>query len=161
MSVRATIACQFDPGKKRQIIRQRLFVPGIDRNACEDLATSRRSTHLKTGALWQGGQVLVWTPARAGEQLILSFTVAEYGDYGVLLACMLCPNGGTFRATVDGDDVLFNGQESVNLATPHHVQSRIVGAQFRHLSAGKHELTLIALEADKPIGLDFIGFRKN
>jgi len=130
-------------------------------HACEDLATSRRSTRLKTGGLWQGGQVLVWTPARAGEQLTLSFTLAEDGDYGVLLACMFRPDGGALRATVDGDDVLFNGQESVNLAIPHHVQSRVVGAQFRRLSPGKHALTLTALESDRPIGLDFIGFRKN
>ena len=69
--------------------------------------------------------------------------------------------GGTFRATVDGDDILFNGQESINLAIPHHVQSRVVGAQLRHLSAGKHTLTLTALQSDNPIGLDFVGFRKN
>ena len=130
-------------------------------HACEDLATSRTSARLDTGGLWQGGRVLVWTPAKAGEKLELSFTVTEDGDYGLMLACMLRPDGGAFRATVDGNDVLFNGEKSVSLVTLHHVQSRVVGAQLRELRAGNHELTLTALKAAKPIGLDFLGLGKN
>jgi len=129
--------------------------------ACEDLAASRTSTRLEAGGLWQGGRVLVWTPAKVGDKLELSFTVTEEGDYGLLLACMFRPDGGAFRATVDRNDVSFNGEESVNLATPHHVQSRVVGAQLREMRAGRHEMTLTALKAGKPIGLDFLGFRKN
>lgn len=105
--------------------------------------------------------MLVWTPGKAGDKLELSFTVTEEGDYGLMLACMFRPDGGAFRARADGNDVLFNGEESVSLVTSHHVQSRVVGAQLQELRAGKHELVLIALKADKPIGLDFLGFRKN
>ncbi len=131
-------------------------------HACEDIVKAGTSaTQMKTGGLWQGGRLLVWTPPKVGEKLELSFTVTEDGDYGLLLACMFCPDGGAFRAGVDGDDVVFNGEESVNLATPHHVQSRVVAAQLQQLRAGEHVLTLTALKADNPIGLDFFGFRKN
>jgi hypothetical protein len=129
--------------------------------ACEDLATSRTSARLETGSLWQGGRILVWTPAKAGDKLRLSFTITEEGDYGLMLACMLRPDGGAFRAKVDGDDVPFNGKESVSLVAPHQVQSRVVGVQLKELRAGKHELTLTALNAGKPIGLDFLGLGKN
>jgi len=134
---------------------------GFEFFASEDLLESPVRTTFEAGGLWQGGQVLVWTPAIAGDELTLVFTVPEDGDYTLLMACMLRSGGGAFRATVDKEAVSFEGSDSVNLAVPYPVQSRAFGAQLKGLKAGPHELTLTAVEADRPIGLDFLGIQKH
>ena len=130
-------------------------------HACEELADSTAQTRFMEGGLWQGGRVLVWTPENAGNKLKLAVTAKETGDHTLMLACMLCTEAGAFRATVDGDDIEFNGKDSVDLLAPYHVQSRVLGAQLKQLQAGTHDLTLTALKAGQPIGLDFLGLRKN
>ena len=130
------------------------FVP------CEDLVKDRSGTNVEGGGLWQGGRILVWTPAKAGDTLALSFNVAENGNQALALTCMFKPGAGTFRAQVDGHPILFDGLESVNLQAPYRVLSRMLGAEATQLKAGIHGLTLTAVEAGKPIGLDFLGTKK-
>lgn len=123
--------------------------------SCEDLASTEGATTFERGGLWQGGQVLVWTPAKAGERVTLSFPTARPGRYALLLACMFRPGAGAFHAELDGHGLAFDGKKTLSLATPYALQSRVAGAKPAQLSAGTHRLVLIATEPGKPIGLDF------
>ncbi|HQE84631.1 MAG TPA: DUF2961 domain-containing protein [Candidatus Hydrogenedentes bacterium] len=127
--------------------------------ACEDLITSRGRKKFETGGLWQGGQVLTWTPAKADEKLEMTVDIEKAGDYSLMLVCMLRPDGGAFRAELNGEALPFDGSDPVKLVAPHHVQSRAFGARMKGLKAGKQTLTFIAAEGGKPVGLDFVGFR--
>ena len=128
--------------------------------ACEDLAKNPANTSFLEGGLWQGGKTLIWTPQQANEELRLTFNVAEEGDYAVILACMYRPDGGSFRATLNGEAVLFEGKESVKLVAPYHMISQLVGSTAKGLKAGDYELVLTSLETGKQIGLDFMATRK-
>lgn len=127
--------------------------------ACEDLVRSRGRRSFETGGLWQGGRVLVWTPAKEGDTLEMTFDTKRDSDHSLMLGCMLRPDGGAFRAELNDQALLFGRNESIELVAPHHVQSRTFGAQMKGLKAGKQTLTLIAVEKGKPIGLDFLGYR--
>ncbi|MFA6240517.1 MAG: glycoside hydrolase family 172 protein [Candidatus Hydrogenedentales bacterium] len=128
--------------------------------ACEDLAKNPANTSFLEGGLWQDGKTLIWTPQQANEELRLTLNAAEEGDYAVILACMYRPDGGSFRATLNGEAVLFEGKESVSLVAPYHVISQLVGSTAKGLKAGDYELVLTSLETGKPIGLDFMATRK-
>ena len=105
--------------------------------------------------------MFVWTPANAGNDLKLIFTAPESGDDTLELSCVLFPGGDRFGAKIDEGDVSFDGKDSVTLEAPYHIQSRVVGTQVKELQAGNHELTVTATEADRPIGLDFLGLQKH
>ena len=129
--------------------------------ACEDLIEITEQTKFETGGLWQGGRVLVWNPEKAEEKLTFDLTVPKSGDYTLMVACMLRPGGGAFHADVDGNAVSLEGKDSVNLAISGNVQSRVMGGQIKGLEAGQHKLTLTAVEAGRPIGLDFLGYQRH
>jgi hypothetical protein len=129
-------------------------------HACEDLLADKTSAAYERGGLWQGGQVLVWIPTKAGESRKLSVTIAEKGDYEIFLACMFRGDGGAFRAQLDGKPILFDGRESVSLEVPSHILSRVIGAKAGQLKPGEHDLVLTAEAAGRPIGLDFLAVRK-
>ncbi|MBW7866058.1 MAG: DUF2961 domain-containing protein [Candidatus Hydrogenedentes bacterium] len=126
---------------------------------CEALAAPDAPVELLAGPLWQGGQVMVWTPTENGQTLTLTFHTAEAVKHSLNIACMLQPGAGAFRAAVNGEAVKFDGKETLSLDIPHGVQSRVFGAGQRELAAGAHELVLTAVEAGKPIGLDFLAVR--
>ena len=64
---------------------------------------------------------------------------------------------GVITADVDGNEVRFEGKDSVNLDATYGVRSRLIGTGVKDLKPGRHTLTLKAVSADKPIGLDFLG----
>ena len=129
-------------------------------HACETLITSGTLVKLEKGGLWQGGKILVWVPRSVGEELKLSISLDKGGDCGLMLACMLRPDGGAFRIKMDDVDLQLGGKETVTLEASHHVQSRVFGGELKGVAAGDHKLTLTAAEADRPIGLDFLGIRE-
>jgi len=128
---------------------------------CEDLIETSKDLVQVKGGLWQGGNMIVWTPKKSGEQLKLNLQFPDDGAYSVMLAGALQPEGGSFRAEIDGAAMQFNGRDSVSLATPHHLLSRIFSTRLKDMKEGAHALTLIALEAGKPIGLDFLGIKSD
>ncbi len=128
--------------------------------ACEELITPMASLSFEEGPIWQGGKVLVWRPERDQDELSMEFAVAEDGDYELALACAYRPNGGSFATKLDGAPFSFNGQESICLSTPYHVQSRMLVSSPIRLTSGKHQFKLTAAQAGKMIGLDFWGIHK-
>ncbi|MBX7254870.1 MAG: DUF2961 domain-containing protein [Candidatus Hydrogenedentes bacterium] len=128
--------------------------------ACEDIAKGPTNTTFVQSGQWQGGKALVWTPQKTDETLRLTLSIPEKGDYVLNLACMYRPDGGAFRAAIDGTPVVFNGKDSVSLIAPYHVISQLVSGIVTQLKEGEHELVLTPVEAGKPIGLDFLAIRK-
>lgn len=128
--------------------------------ACEDIVGEMAATSFEQDPMWQGGRVLVWRPAKPGEELTLTFTAPEDGSYQPLLACMFRPDGGSFRARLDGETVRFEGKDALGLVSSYRALSRVIGAAPLKLTAGQHALTLSAEEAEKPIGLDFFAYQK-
>ncbi len=129
--------------------------------ACESLLQDSSSTSFEKGPLWQGGQLLVWKPAAPNEEKQLDFEIAQDGEYDFSLVCMLCPDGGSFRARIDEAPLAFDGKELSSLSSPHGTMSRMLGTHALPLKAGRHVIRLIASEAGKRIGLDFFATRKH
>jgi hypothetical protein len=128
--------------------------------ACDAIAAENPNTSFLEDGQWQGGRVMVWTPAQEGEHSKMTFPVAEDGDYDVAIFCMFQPGGGAFQATLNGEALPFNDEEPVSLEDPYRILSRVVGPRRKTLKAGDNELRLMATEAGKPIGLDFLQIRK-
>jgi len=124
----------------------------------EELLADSANTSFEEGPLWQGGRLVVWTPKKVGETMTFRLNLTENAPHAVMLACKFSPDGGTFTAQIDGVEVEMEGKDAVALVSPYHVQSIIVGTRLP-LKAGAHTLTLVAKEADKPIGIDFIAHR--
>jgi hypothetical protein len=137
----------------------RFGVDGFTFFACEDLAASGSPVTFEEGPMWQGGKAMVWTPAQAGDALRLAFTVPQDGQYDLTLAAMLRKDGGAARIEVDGRPIRLGGRETFEFTAPFRTLSRLEGARAGQLTAGKHELSFFAVEAGKPIGLDFLGYR--
>ena len=125
---------------------------------CEEISQSPEArTAIETGPLWAGGQLLVWQPARAGEELALRFSTSKDGKYRVHLGCMLDERSGRISATLDGDPVKFDGSDKLDL----HVQYRLLARQFGtepvELKTGEHVLKLRFDGAEQSIGTPVIG----
>ena len=125
-------------------------------HACEDLISGDAPTEGQRGALWQGGKVLVWTPAEAGCSLKLVFEAEKKGKYSLFLACMLRKGSGTIQATLDGEPVALEGKDAACLSVPGPTQSRVLGMKAAELQSGPHALVLTAAEAGLPVGIDFL-----
>lgn len=128
---------------------------------CETLAAPSAATRLEDGALWQGGRLLVWTPEQAGATLALPLDIPEQAAYEVQLVCRLREDGGALTATLDGQPLQFNGDKPLSLNAPHQTLSRLFNSPKRPLDPGKHTVILKAVEAGKPIGLDFVAIKKH
>jgi len=129
--------------------------------ACEHLVAQTAATTIEEGGMWQGGRLLVWTPAEAGATLELPLEIPEKGTYEIQLVCRLREDGGAFTATLDGQPLAFNGDKPLALAAPHHTLSRLFSSPERPLDSGRHVVVLKAVEAGKPIGLDFFAMKKH
>lgn len=124
--------------------------------ACEDLAPADAAKQFAEGGLWQGGRCMIWTPAAAGEELTLTFNVAEDGRYDLAIACRYAPDGGTIRARIDAKEP----GDPIALTSAYRVFSSMAGLGREKLKAGTHTLTLTAVDAGKPVGLDFLQVKK-
>jgi hypothetical protein len=129
-------------------------------HAFEGLMKGEGATEIVPGDLWQGGNVLVWTPAAQNDAIAFEFDVAEAGEYSVSLVCMLKPGGGSFHAAIDGAPFAMAGEDAVKLVSGFRTISRPLGGPAVKLEPGKHTLTLTAAEAGAPIGLDFLWLKK-
>jgi len=128
---------------------------------CDDLITDTTDVEFVVDGMWQGGQVLVWTPSAQGDAKTLSIDIPEDGNYRMHIAFMLVPEGGSFRAEINGEPIRIGGQETVSLRVPHGVLSRVRSTDAIELTAGTHELVITATRAGLPIGLDFLALRKH
>lgn len=129
-------------------------------HAAETLMGDHSDTEIQTGGMWQGGEVIVWTPTAGSQSKTFSISISEDGPYRLFIAYMLVPDGGTFSARLDGASLTPGGKDTVILSTPDAIQSRVVAANLGELRAGSHTLVLNAIDAGKPIGIDFIALRK-
>ncbi len=125
--------------------------------ASEALLQKAQNISYEEGPLWQGGRVLVWTPANEGETITFEFTLPEDDQYGIFMACKFQPDGGTLEAHVDGSPLEFEKKAQTRLVAPYHIQSKVIGTPGS-FTAGKHQLTLVAQVAGKPIGIDFLAY---
>jgi len=128
----------------------------------EDLLGERAGTTLRDGRLWAGGRVLVWRPARRGDELRLKLPVAEAGRQMMFLTVMKSPASGRFSLRLDGQP-LKGGDvgDVVDLATPHHTLSWNIRLPEVERPAGEHALTLRCEGGPDgaetgEIGLDFL-----
>jgi hypothetical protein len=119
-------------------------------------------TKIRSGSLWAGGKLLVWTPREAGESKTFSFNVTKEGKKRIHFAAALNPASGKISALFDGDPLLFrNKAKSIDLFKPYRVLLRNFTFQDQELKPGKHTLTFkyegATSKTEKPeIGLDFI-----
>ncbi|MBN2490606.1 MAG: DUF2961 domain-containing protein [Planctomycetes bacterium] len=98
---------------------------------------------------YAGGRAVRWTPPATGTKLHLDFNVASKGNYLVVLTCGCSPEGGRFKAFVDGRPLEKQDGDPhiLDLSTPF--QRRLVNFVMRKidLDARAHTLTFEALGA--------------
>jgi hypothetical protein len=132
----------------------------------EELVQPGRHTTLEQGSLWAGGQLLVWHPAKAGEELELDLPVADDGEYAVHAAFAHTDWAGCVSLRLDENLVAFSGRsEIIDLRVPHRVLSRQYGTDPLPLTQGKHVLTLryegAAEGVTEPaVGVDYIAIQR-
>ncbi len=137
----------------------RKYTEGTTFFQAEDIVEGEPSLSFAEGPLWAGGRLLVWRPARVGEELGLTLQVAEEGEYNIAVTAARRPGAGSFSASVDGVPLDLNGSPGpVALSVPHRTLSRNFKSQSVNLGSGAHTLKLRS-EGPGDIGVDFVWLR--
>jgi hypothetical protein len=132
----------------------------------EELVRPGPRTTLERDKLWAGGQLLVWHPARVGEQLELRVPILESGKHALHLGLALNQHAGRIRVELDGQSVGLDDKGGViDLHVPYRVLSRQYGFDPIELTKGEHALTLHyeggpASVSEPKIGIDYLAVQK-
>lgn len=122
-------------------------------------------TSMVTGGIWAGGRMLMWNPARAGEEIAFSLPVAENGRYLIHLTTARTDRSGRVSVRLDGNRIGFGGDEGIDLRQAYRVVSRDVVSDAVELDKGQHELVLrfkgpaVGNSAGE-VGIDFFWVQK-
>ncbi len=109
--------------------------------------------------LWSGGRLMVWRPAKAGDQLEVPLPIQEDGRYRLMLVGRLAPGSGKMSVHLKGKKV--SGEQLINLWLPHQTLSRIIFGHETELSKGEHPLTLRYEGGEgNEIGIDFLWIQR-
>jgi len=109
----------------------------------EDVLADKANTTLAEGNLWAGGRLLVWRPARAGDEVAFTLPVRQTGQYVVRITAALTPDSGPISARLDAKDVGFGGKtKTIDLRVPHRTMLRTFSSRKVPLTQGDHVLTL-------------------
>jgi hypothetical protein len=130
----------------------------------EDVLAAESKQQVKTtmaaSGVWAGGRMLVWQPAKPGEQIAFRLPVAAKGRYSIHLTTARLPQSGRITVQLNGKRIGFGGDKGIDLHEPHRVLSRDVISEAIDLEQGDHDLVLRyegapAEVAAPQIGLDF------
>jgi len=132
----------------------------------EDLIQTKTNTAFLDNPLWAGGRLLVWQPAKAGEELTFKLPIPEDGKYIFQITAAQTPTSGSFSVRLDGKSIGFGDDKGIiDLYVPYRTLSRAFAAKPIKLTKGDHLMTL-RYEPDthggdgKTVGLDFIWVKK-
>jgi len=132
----------------------------------EDVLADKANTTLTEGNLWAGGRLLVWRPAKAGNEISFRLPVRQAGRYAVRITAALRPGSGRVSAKLDGKDVGFGGDaKTVDLQADHRTMLRTFSSRPVSLTRGERVLTLRYQgkrpdAADETVGVDFLWLQK-
>lgn len=128
----------------------------------EDRVQDKANTTLVEDKVWAGGRMLLWKPAKKGDQLSLRLPVAQPGRYVIRITAAHTPAAGPIFINLDKKPIGFAADSHgiVNLKTAHRTLSRTVSSQPTELTAGDHNLTLQSEAANTAIGIDFVWVQK-
>lgn len=132
----------------------------------EAVVKNKPPVTLKKHALWSGGQVMVWNPENAGDEIQLEVPIAESGKYSLRLMAGQTPSSGRFSVRVN-DRKLDCGQENgvIDLYVPHRTLLRDFASEPVFLEPGKQTLVLrfegrAEGSSGNGIGLDVVWIQK-
>jgi hypothetical protein len=123
----------------------------------EDIVSNPSNAELVQGRFWSEKNILLWKPMNNNEKLRFIITKPEEGAFNFGLTIAHMPEGGTFRVLLNGNPVLFNGQDTIKSKDSLRTYLR------NHISApvpfhsGENELEIESIggnNGDK-IGIDF------
>lgn len=118
-----------------------------------DVVMDRSGTDLRSGAIWSGGQALVWKPKAVGERKTVKLPVAVAGKYRVHVTAGLDPNSGRLSAWVEGRAGGQPKPMDIDLFVPFRTLSRAFSLEPIELSAGEHILILEYKGSDSSVSL--------
>jgi len=117
---------------------------------------------LRTGALWEGGKLLVWNPSRPKERIEFVLEIANAGRKQIHLVLARTPRSGKMAFRLDGKIQLPDDKsETLDLYIPFRTLSRDFALPPQVLEPGLHTLVLEYRGASSgvekaEIGIDFI-----
>lgn len=134
----------------------------------EEVLAEGQASPVDVGPQWAGGKLLMWKPARPGQELVFHTPVPEADKYLVLLVLRRSPPGGRLSMSVNDRHLKFHdkGHKILDLYVPHQVLSRTSEAtQPVELVAGPCRRTLryegpSEGKHSAEIGVDFLWLRK-
>ena len=129
--------------------------------AAEEVLVDAEGTHLESGRLWAGSQLLVWAPQKQGQRLEFKIPVDSAGKKQINVALAMTPKAGEVGFYLNGKPLqVANRSEVADLYRPYRTLLRRVALMPLELAAGDHTLTLefkgSSNGASNPeIGIDF------
>jgi len=132
----------------------------------QELAQPGPRTAIEQGNLWAGGQLLVWHPRAAGEELALRFPVTEDGKYRLHIAFALRQPSGRVTLLLDGRPLVLDRRpDGLDLHVPHRTLARQFGTDVLNLTRGPHTLTIVYTAAaagvrEPSIGIDYLAVQR-
>ncbi len=142
----------------------RMGARGATFHQAEDVAANEPSLAMVENNLWAGGKLVVWRPAKKGQELTFKLPVAEAGRYLIRITAAHTPKSGRISVRLDGKPIGIGAENGVvDLSTEFRTLSRTVTSQPTELTAGDHELTLRCEDETtdgKTVGVDFIWVQK-
>ena len=125
----------------------------------EKLIGSGASVKTEPGKLWADGSIVMWKPQNIGEKIRFNLRNNASVDSTVLgLTLAHSPDGAEISVKVNGIDVKFDGNETIDLIEPvqtilaNHFSGKLA------LKKGANEITIesVSGKSGKKIGIDFI-----
>ena len=130
--------------------------------AAEESLIDAENTHLESGRLWAGSQLLVWTPQKKGDRLAFKIPVDAAGKKQINVAMAMTPQAGAVAFRLNGKPLpLSNRSGEVDLHRPYRTLLRRIALTPMDLSVGDHRLELeftgtSSAVSNPEIGIDFI-----
>lgn len=131
----------------------------------EDLAKAAAGTKLVEGRLYARGKMLLWEPARKGDELALSVPVGEAGKYVLHVAAALDGESGTISARIDDKPIVGGEKGVIDLCAPARQMLREFSSGTVELPKGDLKL-IVRYEgpsekcAGHSVGLDYIRLQR-
>ncbi len=132
----------------------------------EDVLTDKENTHVRTGDMWAGGRLLVWTPKRAGDRKDFIVKMDSAGNKQFHVTAALTPLSGRFALLLDNQVLpLDNDTVLVDLNVPYRTLLRDFSFKARDVKKGDHTLTIEfkginGLVESPEVGIDFFWVQK-
>jgi len=124
------------------------------------------NTKLKSGNIWSGSQLLVWSPQQQGERKNFSIPVDNPGEYRVYITAAHTPASGRILVILNNQLADYHSHtEVIDLYAPYRIVSRNYFLARSNLNKGNQILTLEYNGSeekikDPEIGIDFIWIQK-